>query len=148
MAAGKSESQELGPPAPAPLPVRARLSITEQLARVDQVTTWIASGLTPRQCSTKCKEAYGLRRYQADRYVAVALKRLQADNAAEPIESTRARLLAMHYDTIRQADEMERIVTVGKNADGSPQTELVPQPDLRARTAALEAIAKLTKGLG
>lgn len=139
---------ELAPNESAKVPARVRLSITEQLSRVDEVTAWIASGLTPRQCSTKFKEKYAIRRHQADRYVAVALKRLQADNAAEPIESTRARLLAMHYDTIRQADEMERNVTVGKNSDGSPLTKLVPQPDLRARTAALEAIAKLTKGLG
>lgn len=138
------DGDRLGAAAPnTALPARARLSITDQLARIDKVTAWLASGMTPRQTSTKCKEEYGLRRYQADRYVAVALKRLQSDGADEPIESKRARLLAMHYETVRMAEARTRTVGAGRDNIGNELKETIPDPDLRARTAALEAIERL-----
>lgn len=123
---------------PAAITSRARAGIAESVRRIDLVSEWMASGRTPRQASTKARDEFGLSRRQADRYVAVALKRLQVDSTAEPPESKRARILAMAYDTVRQADARKRIVVTGKDS-----YETVDDPDLRARTSSLELIAKL-----
>lgn len=123
--------------------LKGQVGIAGAVARVDLVTSWLAAGKTPRQASTMARDEFSLTRRQADKYVAVALKRLADDNAAEPLESKRARVLAMAYDTIRQADERQKVVNLGRAADGEPMSEVIPDPDLRARTAALELIAKI-----
>jgi hypothetical protein len=129
-------------PNESPGPVsRAHASIDEQVRRVDAVTTWLATGLTPRQCSTKARDSFRVGRRHANRYVAWALKRLAKDNSDEPIESKRARVLAIAYGNVVKASKRKRVVVTKESV------EEFDDPDIGGSNGALALIAKL-EGLG
>lgn len=120
---------------------RPRASIDEQVRRVDLVTTWLATGHTPRQCSTKARDGFRVGRRHADRYVAYALKRLAKDNADEPLESKRARILAIAYGNVVKASKRKRVVATKESV------EEFDDPDVGGSNGALALIAKI-EGIG
>lgn len=129
----------------APARVRAR-DVALVVERVATITEWIARGMTPRACVTRGMrqppDGLGMSRYVANRYVGVALMRLQKDDDQEPIESKRARSIAFWNGQIQRALENKR--TFEQNGEVIEYAA----PDLKAANqarAALDQIEGLVK---
>jgi hypothetical protein len=71
--------------------------------RLSQIGDWMAQGLPPRAAASRAQKELGLSRRQADAYVSTCLRRLAMDSAAEPVESKRARVVAMLHESIASA---------------------------------------------
>ena len=97
-------------PAPGPVLARARVGhmVEDVLARAETVAGYLAKGLTPRQAAAQARkpppDGLGLSRRSADRYVGRVLARLTTDNAIEPRETKRARILHAAHEALKGAE--------------------------------------------
>lgn len=137
---GDEAKTRLATAADDPYGLRARARASLVSTRLRTVMDWLAGGMQPRPCATQAMREWGLSRRQANRYVSGAIRVLQADDKAEPVESKAARLKAMLYDNIRQAKARTRTYV----QDGEPVTE--PAPDLAAANQAVAMLAQLELG--
>jgi hypothetical protein len=129
--------------------VRARDSESFQLrVMVDLMWVWdrLAAGALPRRVCGELMQRSDCSRHTAQRYVAAALRVLQRDQANEPIESKRARILAMAQAGYEQAMSRERgfVVQTGANTQA---IEKVPDPDAKGAAMHLAIIARIELGV-
>lgn len=121
---------------------RARATgIAAVAERIEVVEGWLAEGMSPRRAARQAQQpppaGLGLQRVTANRYVAAALLRLQRDSTAEPLESKRARIVAMIHENIRAAKANVRTwVTEGGEVSQ-------PAPDYKAINGALALLAEI-----
>jgi hypothetical protein len=127
------------PPKLAPAPARGIAVVVERIECIEQ---WLSRGTHPRRAAKRAQkpppEGLGLSRHTAQRYVAVALGRLMSDQAMEPIESKRARLIAMAHAGVESALSAERHY---ENKHGEHKS--YPQPDHRAAATYLDLLVRL-----
>lgn len=81
-------------------PAHARANrIRLVLARIHLLQTWLAEGMTPSSAALRAQEpephGLGLSRATANRYTGEAIRYLCRDDQIEPMESKRARLVAI-----------------------------------------------------
>ena len=124
---------------------RARaINIATVVARVERCEAWLCAGMPPRRVQRQAEkpepEGLGLTRMTAGRYVAAAIERLQSDNMLEPIESKRARIVAMVHSQIEGALSHVRAF----EQDGKVITYACP--DRKAAIAATKLLAELELG--
>lgn len=121
--------------------------ITRTETRLVQIAEWMASGATPRKAAARARDELGLSRRQADSYVSAVLRRLAQDAAMEPVESKRARVVAMLTDSIEQAKAKRKQWFEDGNGDrceacGKLAGEWISEPDPDHK-----AVASLTASL-
>ena len=121
---------------------RARaFDIAAVVDRLTKVEEWLASGITPRHAVSRALKpppvGFCQDRRTATRYVSAALARLQQDSTREPIESKRARLVAMLHAQIERALNQER--TFCQNGE----TVTYPCADLKAANQAISLLAQI-----
>lgn len=121
---------------------RARASgIVAVLDRLDTIESWIRDGVGPRRLAAKAQrpppDGLGLSRTTANRYVAATLLRLQRDGETEPIETKRARIVAMLEGQIQRALNKTRI-----DRHNGESVEYAC-PDLAAANTAILALAEI-----
>lgn len=118
----------------------ARLVKTVEILReLDYVIDLLASGYLVRAAANKLVSERGYSRKQANRYVSAALKRLQADQNLEPIESKRARVIASATKVLRDALTAKK-TWVNEETGESKEYDV---PDHKSALKALELLGKL-----
>jgi hypothetical protein len=115
--------------------------IAAVVERVEHCEHWLASGMSPRRAAKQAQEplprGLGLSRWAANRYVGTALERLKQDDSLEPIESKRARIVAMLHAQIERALAQKRQWV----HDG--QVQEYDAPDLKAANTAIGLLAEI-----
>ncbi len=131
--------------APAALTTRARaIDISAVVDCLDQIETWLAGGLSPRQAEVKARNTWNMRRVKSAQLVGAALRRMHKDTTGEPVESKRARSIAFWQAQQQRALDRKKYTILN---DGEQVS--TPDPDLKAANqarAALDAIEGVTSG--
>lgn len=120
-------------------PLGGTLAILSDLHRVVDM---LAAGKTPRDAAMELAQTEGMSRRNAQRYVAAALAMLVRDQAAEPVEVKRARIIAMAQAGYERAMARERGFLV-KAGEGQQAVVRVPDPDTKGAAMFLALLAKI-----
>ena len=99
--------------------------------------TLLERGLLPRRAAREIVVTRGVSRRTALRAVAYALAELQRDQAAEPADAKRARIVAKAHELMDRAANRKRTW----ERDG--ETVQIDDPDMRTELGALQFIAHL-----
>lgn len=76
----------------------------------------LAAGYTPRAVVGMLRVDWGLRKHIAEQYISLALVELHYDSTQEPLESVRARILAVVTRGIQMAEEQREPTAMFRGA--------------------------------